>query len=61
MNLEVMCKIHKNEKLHLLYFNTSKKVKKGGNKKGFKGFRIFTDWAICQKCNKPRKVKAGFA
>lgn len=61
MKLEVKCKIHKNETLHRLYFNVARKVKKGGNTKKLTGDRIYTDWSFCTKCNKPRKVKAGFA
>lgn len=44
-----------------MYFNVARKIKKGGNAKNLTGDRIYTDWSFCVKCNKPRKVKAGFA
>lgn len=57
MTINITCPIHKDERLHILYYYTSRKVKKGGNIHGSRGFAIRTDYAFCKKCDKVRKVK----
>lgn len=59
MKLNLKCPIHKDEDLHILYFNRARKIKVGGNKYKRTGDRIMTDFAICTKCNKVRKIKVG--
>lgn len=61
MRLTVCCPIHKKEQLHRLFFNSVNYVKQSvKNKRGMRGVRNSTEWAMCSKCNKPRKIKIGF-